>query len=661
MSYCGHVFDRASRTPLTGIPVSDGRNVAYTDAEGAFSLEGWERARVISVCVLTRNHDDWFLNIATHRGNFDFFIDRIDASAEEFSFLHVSDTEIDNPEHARWLPFAADCVERRKPLFFMHTGDLGRISVDRHYLYLNRETVGCPVRYAIGNHDYVGEDYGESVYERYYGPTWYFFDCGKIRFIVLSIGKGDRPSGYSFRDQWIWMEQLLDSLPEGHRVIVFQHDNCRYDERGFAPVIEGHRYDLRGRGLLGWFFGHFHYHYFHDYDGVYHVCTARPDSGGIDSSEGGIREVRLRGIEVSSEMLDRLPPEGACDPFLWQTQLEGRVTFSTPVDCEGDVLVGTVDNGFPKHCGIYRLSGATGGIVWRFVPRDSVCNEVAYDGERVYATDSQGYLYCLNAATGVLLWERYCSLSRASRTRSNVLLVGDKILAGSPAHVYAFQKNDGTLLWDRFVGQCECTPARYVYDEKRNRLIVSSHWVGLGSIDLATGEPAWLQREHPIWFRTSTPIVIGDEIYSCGNRTLYVISAENGEILRQVPSGMRTDVSGAPLLLDGELFFPTVDSGVIAVNLQTLERRIAYPTGTTVFATSPYVAGETQTVEGSPQLWRGLLLFAGSDGGVYLYDRESGEQKGRIAVGRPITVAPLLQGDTAVVADFLGRVTKFQL
>ena len=357
MSYHGHVFDRGSKTPLEGIPVSDGRNIVLTDAEGAFSLPGWERARVINVSALTRSHNDWFAQIDERRESYDFYIDRVDTTGESFSFLHVSDTEIDNPEHARWLPFAKECVDREHPLFFMHTGDLGRISVDRHYLYLNRETVGCPVRYAIGNHDYVGEDWGESLYERYYGPTWYYFDCGRIRFIVLSIGKGDHPSGYRPDDQWIWLEACLADLPEGYRFIVFQHDNCRYDERGFRPVIEGVQHDLREKGILAWFFGHFHNHYFHDYDGVYHVCTSRPDSGGIDSSEGGIRSVTLRGTELSSRMLVYAPAEEPCDAHLWQTHLEGNVSFSSPIDCDGDILLGTVDNGFPKTCGVYRLDG----------------------------------------------------------------------------------------------------------------------------------------------------------------------------------------------------------------------------------------------------------------------------------------------------------------
>ena len=242
-----------------------------------------------------------------------------------------------------------------------------------------------------------------------------------------------------------------------------------------------------------------------------------------------------------------------------------------------------------------------------------------------------------------------------------MLIVRDTLLAGSPAHVYAFERKEGRPLWDTVVGQCECTPARFVYDEKRDRVVVSAHWVGLASIDIKTGHLCWLQREHPIWFRSSTPIVIGDEIYSCGNRTAYVISAETGEILRQASLTDRTDVSGIPLEVGEELYFPMVDCGVLAVRRDTLERVRTYSTEKTCFSSSPYVSGETETVEGGVQLWNGQLLFAGLDGNVHFYGREDARLLRRIRVGRPITVAPLLLGERLIVADFFGRLTCFPL
>ena len=52
--YKGHVYLKETRTPVSGICVTDGRSIVRTDADGAFELPGWERAHVISVGVLTK-------------------------------------------------------------------------------------------------------------------------------------------------------------------------------------------------------------------------------------------------------------------------------------------------------------------------------------------------------------------------------------------------------------------------------------------------------------------------------------------------------------------------------------------------------------------------------------------------------------------------------
>ena len=113
------------------------------------------------------------------------------------------DTEIENKPYADRVACLREAVIRNRPAFFINTGDLCiKDGLERHYLLMNRETMGCPVRYAIGNHDFTAEGaYGEALYEKFYGPTWYSFDCGDIHFAVLSIGKGDKPSGYQLDDQ----------------------------------------------------------------------------------------------------------------------------------------------------------------------------------------------------------------------------------------------------------------------------------------------------------------------------------------------------------------------------------------------------------------------------------------------------------------------------
>ena len=93
--YTGHVFLKQTGAPLVGVKVSDGRNIALTDENGAFSLPGWERMHVINVGILTKSHDDWHCFAEGEAQTYDFYVTPADECADAHSFFHISDTEID--------------------------------------------------------------------------------------------------------------------------------------------------------------------------------------------------------------------------------------------------------------------------------------------------------------------------------------------------------------------------------------------------------------------------------------------------------------------------------------------------------------------------------------------------------------------------------------
>ncbi len=449
--HIGKVIDNASGKPLSSVPVSDGRNIVFTDENGCFELAGWERARVINVGVLTRSHNDWYQLIKGHEGEFVFRIDAEETSRENFCFLHVSDTEIEGCGGTEWIDFVRLTVKAEKPVFFAHTGDLCRYNgVHRHYLVMNRETVGCPVRYAIGNHDFIGEDYGEETYERLYGPTWYSFDYGNIHFVVLSIGKGDKPSGYQPEDQFIWLCEDLKNVGEGKKLIVLDHDLCKWDPEGFKlPFCGG--IDLTAEGLLAWIYGHYHYNVAHDCGGVYSISSSRIDSAGIDSSAGAIRKISVLGDSVNTQLIYDLVPPMKGDAHIWRTQLDGFVAFSTPTELDGDIVIGTADDGLPKKCGVYRIDGKNGAIKWFYPTKYGVHNDLATDKKLIFAQDEYGFLHCINAKSGEQVWQKRLTLLSDNHTHAGALLAEDIVICGCMAEVYALDKS-GNELWHRSLG-----------------------------------------------------------------------------------------------------------------------------------------------------------------------------------------------------------------
>lgn len=403
MCYFGTVTHRQTGAPICGVTVTDGRNVVKTDENGAYSLPGWERSHWVAVCMLTCCHDDWYHYTGGREGGYDFALTPA-AAAAPFDVLQTSDTEINSTCTVEWLDDLRLQIREEAPSLLMHTGDIcGREGLARHRQVMNCDTMGCPVRYVVGNHDFVPSDaeYGEQLFEQLYGPLWWSFDLGGVHCIVLSLGHGgrkDMPSGYPREDQWCWLRNELDSLPAGTRLAVFCHD------AGPDPYefVVG-QMDLKQAGLLAWIYGHAHSNLHHIRSGVHLICTGRPNSGGIDASAAGPRRIRITDGEVSSQMRYwRLPAEPA-DPALWRTKVPGKISFCEPVLHRGRIYVGTARDEHPATAGISCLDAVDGSLCWFFETQGGMHNNIALDEDRLYAQDCMGDTYCLNASDGTLL------------------------------------------------------------------------------------------------------------------------------------------------------------------------------------------------------------------------------------------------------------------
>ena len=662
MSFSGKVINRKDNLPMANIPVSDGRNTVFTDENGRFLLPGWGRARMINVALLTERHCDWYMPIEGHVGDFDFVIDPTKEHGD-FCFLHTSDTEVEGRYENEWISFAKDCVKKNSPAFFMHTGDLCREDgVKRHYLVMNRETVGCPVRYCIGNHDFIGEKYGEEIYEKLYGPCWYSFDCGKYHFVCLSIGAGDNPSGYAHEDQWIWLMNDLETAGKGKKLVICCHDLCASDPTGFTKKIGDNTLDLKEKGLCAWIYGHYHINAAHEYDGVINATISRPDSGGIDSSPAGFRIVNFTGENVTTEVIFNTPECEKPDTPVWQTKISGNAEFSSLLSKDGALYIATSDDGIPKNCGISKLCAKSGELLWFVKTRGAVKGDIAIDGKKLYVQDTYGTLYCLDCADGSQIWTAKSTLPRVNSTRMGVTIAKDLVIAGFQSMLHAYDKTSGKLVWLTEMSGCEGAPSRIVFDEKRERLIISRHWKSLTCVDLADGKLIWenFDRRH-CWYRTSTPCLLDDGIYLGGLYTVAKLCPDSGKTLFTKPSSGRMDVAGAPACDGKSLFFPTGDKGVVAIDKETLEFVSVFPAKTAKLFSSPYLYGNICTVESTPIISENKLIFTASDGCIYIYNKDTAELEKRICTCEPVLSCPVIENGTIITAGFYGNIRAYKL
>lgn len=657
----GHVYHKESGLPLCGVPVSDGRHVVKTDAAGRFSLPGWERAHLVYLCLLTHAHDDWYAMLEDHEGDFDFSVLPVDAEPTH-SFLHLSDTEIGEEGCGAWLDGVKEYVAAETPAFLLHTGDICRkAGLARHYLDMNEETVGCPVRYTLGNHDYVDEKYGEHTYEKYYGPAWYSFVLGQTHYVVLPIPKGEAPSGYELEDSVRWLKNELAVCDPSQKLVVLCHDLCRGSEEDFVLTYGTESCDLKEHNLLAWVLGHLHSHYVNDCNGIYNICTANPACGGIDSSPAALRRVTIHeGQTLSSTVLYYgLERATVGDAYRFRTALSGHVLFCTPL-LEGDRLwVATADDGFPKRCGIYCLSSRTGEVIWEYPSLHSFKNEMRLCGDRLYALNAHGDVLCLSAEDGSLLWETPLQFEHPHHTMASLAVLGGRVFAQTCSNVVALSADDGRILWqtEHFRMHAESPVRMLVHD---GRLIVGKQWGMLYALDPETGARLW-ENKAPS-HRVSLPLAVGDELYVTHLYELFRLDAKTGETLavRALSDGMfDLNTAGAPVLCGRHLLVPSAGGGLLRVDPETMAVTGQFPCDAPMVPATPYETHNAPAVEAAPLVSGNDVIYVGSDGYLRVCDVETLAEKRRIFVGAPSYVSVTAVGDTLITADLCGRITAY--
>lgn len=663
--YAGRVINRLNNTPMAHVAVTDGRHVTHTDADGYYHLEGWDRSHTVAACVLTTAHSDWFAYTDGKAGTYDLYLSPAPA-VDTVRFLHTSDTEIGESGELKWLTLAKRCVAEKAPAFFVHTGDIcRRPGLLRHREEMNYDTMGCPVRYTIGNHDFADGDYGEQLYEQLYGPVNYAFDVGDVHFVVLAMPKGEKPTGYEPQDRLVWLKNDLEAKPQGKRVVIMCHDCCP-DEHDFVLCVEGEPLDLKQYGLIGWVYGHYHSHHHHVRGQVSNVCTGTIDGGGICSDAAGLRCINVTDAGLTSELIYNALPTESPSEALWRVSLDGRVGFCELTAYEGDILAATTDDGYPSNCGVYRLDSHTGKTVWKVTTDAGIKNNIAVDAGRIYAQDARGGVYCIDADTGRLVWKRNLCLRRADYSTAPVLIAQNVVIVGSNRSVFALDRETGDLVWSAdnlkaYAGGA--THARYVYDREHDQIIVGPQWQAMIALDRLTGEKRWENADRSLWFRNSSPTLCDGTLYTAGGNAAVAVDAATGQIMRSRESDIGYNVCGGPCVYDDTVYYPTAKHGVVALDRDTLELRRRYPTDTAALFTAPYVGndGEVQMVESRPQVVGDTLLFTAMDGNLYFYDKNTGEQQHTLRLGAPSLVAPLILDGYIYVADFAGHIAKFHM
>ena len=281
--------------PLAGVMVTDGLNVVKTDKKGRFSLPGFEKTRFISITTPAGfETQQFYLSTKENRKSYDFILTESERTKpRKHSFVQITDTEVTGGM-GRWVTDLQQYIHNEKPAFLIHTGDICyEPGLTIHNQVVNAQTMDCPVYYCIGNHDLVKGNYGEELYESLYGPTWYSFDIGNVHYVVTPIDHGDNPTNYTQRDVYNWLKNDLALIKKDQALILFNHDLFTPNDSFVFKADDDHLLDFRSFNTKAQIYGHMHYNYVRNQNGIYTICTGTLDKGGIDHSPSSFREIKV--------------------------------------------------------------------------------------------------------------------------------------------------------------------------------------------------------------------------------------------------------------------------------------------------------------------------------------------------------------------------------
>lgn len=647
---------------MASVAVSNGRDVVLTDESGRYLLNGWHKASFITVTVPSDYwSSDYYIPVSDKATGYDFVLDKLETDLTDHTFLQVTDSEVGAGGAGRWVEKLRQVAEKTHPAFIVHTGDICYIDgLKAHIKDMNSENMGIPVRYVIGNHDYVSwGDYGEALFESIYGPVMYSFEVGRIHYIVTPIVHGDVKAKYSESDVAEFMMNDLRYVSPDKKVIVFNHNFCASDEVGFVFSDGRMKIDLKKHNLLAWVFGHWHYNYLNEIGGIFNITTSRPDTGGIDASPATIRSVVLEGAALKASDcyyndFEEAAPTAAC---LWSVSLGGNFLYSAPALGEGAVFAGTADDGWPKDCAIAAVCEETGELLWKYRTKNSIKSSIRVVRNRILTQDTEGRVYCLDFS-GNVIWNTETELRCPDNSGSSIAADENYVYCGGQQQVYCLSVSDGSEVWHKKLSGGNTSPSGFVLYE--NLLFVGAHWDSLCALDAATGDTLWTNNSHKLSYFVMTPAVYGGFLFTGSWSRLYRIDIRSGRTdkYREI-EGYVFNSATVPYIEGGVMYMGTTNRGVIAVETESLEILWTFETGRNLIYTSPYSSGDIATVDSAVVPIGNNLCFGASDGYIYIIDK-NGKEVERYKIGSPVNQAPAVDGESVIAADFSGNIMRIR-
>jgi len=237
--------------------------------------------------------------------------------------------------------------------------------------------------------------------------------------------------------------------------------------------------------------------------------------------------------------------------------------------------------------GVYCFDADTGTEIWQhsLESTDDTLATPTTDGKYVCILEKEGFLSCLKAKNGTLLWEKYLVSEYDVVTpfyyfAASPVIDGDLLILTANTYGLALNKKTGMKIWgsekppestialfkETAQGDFETTGVDYstpvLYEQEGKRYAILSSYEGMHAVDVETGEVLWLyewdlyggtgHKIDPLIF--DNKVLIGGVTFNeldCGI-VLLDISRKNPKVLWK-SLNMYSNIS-SPVLVDGYIY-----------------------------------------------------------------------------------------------------------
>ncbi len=324
---------------------------------------------------------------------------------------------------------------------------------------------------------------------------------------------------------------------------------------------------------------------------------------------------------------------------LWRADIGIQGYLNNPVLAEGKVFVGssgTRHNEKDARDGVYCLDAATGKVLWHAATEKDACG-VAYSDGRVFATSDDGKLRALAASDGARLWEA----ERQGELYCQPLVIGERVCIGDGhGKVAAFDCRTGKLEWGTAVAGGAC---RGGLSGSGERLYATFADGVVACLDLK-GAVLWKQQvvKDPNHIYPA-PLVLGSRLVVGYARdteypdpALKALDARTGELKWDAKGSDQLqdfgNIRSTPVVWgDDILYGEPYSNRLVAVNAMDGAARWSLELGAAMFPhyPSPAVAGD-------------VLYLPRHDGGLYAVDLANRKLLWTLYLGDSAQVGPRL-------------------